>query len=38
MPDPSDRSFERNAKFGLAIMLGLAAAAARERLPMLLDS
>jgi hypothetical protein len=37
MPDRSDRSFERNAKFALAIMLELSAAAARERLPMLLD-
>jgi len=37
MPNGEDVGFEPKAKTGLAIMLELAAAAARERLPMLLD-
>lgn len=37
MPNGEDVAFEPKAKTGLAIMLELAAAAARERLPMVLD-
>ena len=37
MPNGKDDKFEAKAKTGLAIMLELTAAAARERLPMLLD-
>jgi hypothetical protein len=37
MPNGADVAFEPKAKTGLAIMLELAAAAARERLPMVLD-
>lgn len=37
MPNGEDVGFEPKAKTGLAIMLELAAAAARERLPMVLD-
>ena len=37
MPNGEDVPFEPKAKTGLAIMLELAATAARERLPMLLD-
>jgi hypothetical protein len=37
MPDTGDDRLEPKAKTGIAIMLQLAAAAARERLPMVLD-